>query len=197
MQADETALINGVLKRDRRSTELLVERYKDKAMTLASRMLRNREDAEEAVQDAFVRAIRSLPGFEMRSAFSTWFHRIVYNVCVSRLSKNSKEQAVDDLDDASDSIASEDALPDADYEATEVGAIISEEIEKLPSAYAATFTLFFVDEMSYREIVEVTGLPIGTVKARLFRARMIVRDAVARRLGLRRESDSAVPEEIV
>jgi len=197
MQADETALINGVLKRDRRSTELLVERYKDKAMTLASRMLRNREDAEEAVQDAFVRAIRSLPGFEMRSAFSTWFHRIVYNVCVSRLSKNSKEQAVDDLDDASDSIASEDALPDADYEATEVGAIISEEIEKLPSAYAATFTLFFVDEMSYREIVEVTGLPIGTVKARLFRARMIVRNAVARRLGLRRESDSAVPEEIV
>ena len=197
MQADETALINGVLKRDRRSTELLVERYKDKAMTLASRMLRNREDAEEAVQDAFVRAIRSLPGFEMRSAFSTWFHRIVYNVCVSRLSKNSKEQAVGDLDEDTDSIASGDALPDADYEATEVGAIISEEIEKLPSAYAATFTLFFVDEMSYREIVEVTGLPIGTVKARLFRARMIVRNAVARRLGLRRESDSAVPEEIV
>ena len=196
MQADENALISGVLKGDRRSTDLLVGRYKDKAMTLALRMLRNREDAEEAVQDAFIRAIRALPRFEKRSSFSTWIHRIVYNVCVSRLGRKSEEMMREGQDESTESAASQDALPDAEYESTEVRAIISEEIERLPAAYAATFTLFFVDEMSYKEIVDVTGLPLGTVKARLFRARIIVRDAVARRLGLRRESSRAVGEEI-
>lgn len=153
-------------------------------MTLAMRMLKNREDAEEALQDAFVRAFNALPRFEWKSSFSTWFYRIVYNVCVTALSKRGEEHHTS-LDDEKDEFnpPSEDMLPDMEYESAEFRRIVMDEVEKLPEVYGSTLTLFLVQEMSYEEIMEVTGLPLGTVKVRLFRARMMLRNAVANRLG--------------
>ena len=69
----------------------LVDCYKDRAFTMALRMLRNREDAEEASQDAFIRAYNGLNRFEGKARFSTWFYRILYNVCLSRIRKRKDE----------------------------------------------------------------------------------------------------------
>lgn len=155
-------------------------------MTLALRMLRNREDAEEATQDAFVRAFRALPRFEWKSSFSTWFYRIVYNVCASQLSRRGDEVPVP-LENADGEgpigLPSETDLPDLQYESQELGSLVAQELEALPGLYSTVCTLFFAHDMSYDQIVEVTGLPLGTVKVRLFRGRLLLRQAVARRLG--------------
>src|SRR5437867_7097782 len=91
----------------------LVDRYKGKGMTLAVRMLKNREDSEEALQDSFVRAFRGLNTFEGTASFGTWFYRILYNLCVTRLGMRKSEfQSVDYSDER-------------EYEVTLTGAVSS------------------------------------------------------------------------
>ena len=164
---------------------VLVDRYKERGMGLAMRFLRNREEAEEALQDAFVRAYRALPDFEGRSSFGTWFYRILFNVCSARLEVRH-DQAVS-FDSVEGTMVlqrwSEDPLPDVQFDSTEFESIVKEEVERLPEPFGSTFALFCFRELSYDEIVEVLGAPLGTVKARIFRARAMLRVAVAKRLG--------------
>lgn len=153
-------------------------------MTLAIRMLRNRVEAEEAVQDAFVRAFHALGAFEWRSSFSTWLYRIVFNVCATALGKKGAPPHLSldrDNELSPAQLADPDPLPDVLFESAEFRDVVAEEIERLPPAYSGVVTLFFVQELSYDEIVGVTGMPLGTVKARLFRARAILRKAIQKR----------------
>jgi len=193
VQKNEAAVIQKVLGGDKRAYAELVDRHKEKAMTLAMRMLKNREDAEEAIQDAFVRAFNALPRFEWKSSFSTWFYRIVYNVCATQLSRRGEDLHVS-LDTGDDEkileLSSGEPLPDIRFESNEMEQIVLSEVEKLSPLYGAICTLFFVQDMSYDQIVEVTGLPLGTVKVRLFRGRLILREAVANRLGVTKMSDA-------
>jgi RNA polymerase sigma-70 factor (ECF subfamily) len=185
MAKPDQEIIRRVLAGEKKAFADLVNRHKDKAMTLAMRMLKNREDAEEALQDAFVRAFHALPRFEWKASFSTWFYRIVYNVCATALSKKNEayEVSLQDGDEGEIEIPGDEPAPDVEYESTEFQEIVTEEIGKMPEAYASVLTLFFVQEMSYEEIATVTDFPLGTVKVRLFRARMMLRERIARRLG--------------
>lgn len=153
-------------------------------MTLALRMLKDREEAEEAVQDAFLRAFNALSRFEWKSSFSTWFYRIVYNVCSTSLSRRGEDLTIS-LQDEGEAPATElrdsDPTPEMDLELADIARVIREEIDLLPASYSSVVTLFFLQEMSYAEIVEITGMPLGTVKARLFRARAMLKKAILRR----------------
>lgn len=173
-----------MLAGERDAFRMLIERYREKGMTLAMRMLRNREDAEEALQDAFVRAYRSLGRFEGKSSFSTWFYRILFNACASALRKRGEDIHLPLETDGGVARASspEEYRPDVQYHGVELDRIVAEEIDALPPVYGGAFTLFFVQEMAYEEIAGVMGLPVNTVKTRLFRARALLREGVARRL---------------
>lgn len=153
-------------------------------MTLAMRMLKNREEAEEALQDAFVRAFNALGRFEWRSSFSTWFYRIVYNVCSTAISRKGEEIhiSLDNDDEMKRELMDGGPAPDVQIESSDIRIIVVEEINRLPATYNSVVTLFFLQEMSYEEIVSVTGLPLGTVKAKLFRARLMLQKAVEGRL---------------
>ena len=190
MPKPDQEIIRQILAGEKRAFAELIDRHKDRAMTLAMRMLRNREDAEEAIQDAFVRAFQALPRFEWKASFSTWLYRIVYNVCMTALGKKGDlpHLALGEDDERSLDTPSADAPPDVEYESREFQSIVFDEIEKLPHLYATILTLFCIQEMGYEEIVEVTGLPLGTVKVRLFRARTMLRLAVGRRLGVRQSA---------
>lgn len=161
-------------------------------MTLAVRMLKDRREAEEALQDAFVRAFRALPGFQLKSSFSTWFYRIVFNVCSSILSRRGDERLLsierDDDNETGIELTSTDDTPDIRLEHEELRSIVKSEIDKMDQEYSAVLTLFYIQDMSYEEIVDVTGLPIGTVKNRLFRARNVLRDAVRKHLEVNHEA---------
>jgi RNA polymerase sigma factor (sigma-70 family) len=179
-------IIQKVLDGDVQSFGLLIHRHKAKAMTLAIRILKNHEDAEEALQDSFIRGYRALSLFEWKSSFSTWFYRIVYNTCATAAGKKSRIHPlsidVEDEDGLRTDIASDELQPDIKMESDEFSKIVNEEVEKLPVVYGSTFTLFAIQEMSYEEIVQVTGLPLGTVKARLFRARAMLKVAIVKRM---------------
>lgn len=173
-------IIQRVIAGERKAYAELIDRHKDKAMTLAVRMLKNRQEAEEALQDAFVRAFRALPSFEWKSSFSTWLYRIVFNVCSSMLSKRGDRTIVsfDDDERPSLQLSALDNEPDVAIEQKELAEIIREEIAAMEAKYSAILTMFFLQEMSYEEMMEVTGLPLGTVKNRLFRARAHLRAAL-------------------
>lgn len=179
-------IIQKVLNGERQAFELLINRHKAKAMTLAFRILKNREDAEEALQDSFVRVYRALSSFEWKSSFSTWFYRIVYNTCATAAGKKNKIYPLsidaENEDGLRAEIVSDELQPDMRMESNELSKIVNEEVEKLPVVYGSTFTLFVIQDLSYDEIVQVTGLPLGTVKARLFRARTMLREAIVKRL---------------
>jgi RNA polymerase sigma factor (sigma-70 family) len=179
-------IIQKVLDGDVQAFGLLVNRHKAKAMTLAVRILKNREDAEEALQDSFVKVYRALSLFEWKSSFSTWFYRIVYNTCATAVGKKNRIHPlsidVEDEDGLRTEIESDELQPDIRMETEEFSKIVNEEVEKLPVVYGSTFTLFAIQDLSYEEIVQVTGLPLGTVKARLFRARAMLREAIVKRL---------------
>ncbi|MBI5214237.1 MAG: sigma-70 family RNA polymerase sigma factor [Ignavibacteriae bacterium] len=159
----------------------LVERYKDQVMTLAVRILKNRDDAEEAAQDAFVRAYNALEKFEQKAKFSTWLYRIVYNVCLTRLKKAERQiEFVRDEDNAE--IETElfpSVLPSIEYDNLELLGIVKSMIEELPEKYRAILSLFYFQELSYEEIGQVTELPLGTVKTHLFRARTLLLNRLA------------------
>ena len=182
MKPTDNEIIQRIVEGDQRAYAELVDRHKDKAMTLAVRMLKNRNEAEEALQDAFIRAFRALPSFEKKSSFSTWFYRIVFNVCSSVLHKRGNNNLLS-IDSGQDDemkieISSSDDEPDIEFENKEFSEIIRSEISNMDESYSSILTMFFLQEMSYEEIIAVTGLPLGTVKNRLFRARMQLRTAV-------------------
>jgi RNA polymerase sigma-70 factor (ECF subfamily) len=180
-------IISRVLGGTTRSFADLVERHKDKAMTLAMRMLRNREEAEEAVQDAFVRAFNALGQFEKRSAFSTWLYRILFNVCSTILSKRGEpmQSVTSDKneEEREDQIPDFSGIPDSIVEGEEFRRQVMEALNELPPLYSGIATMFYLEDLSYEEIVTITGSPLGTVKARLFRARALLRNGIVRRIG--------------
>jgi RNA polymerase sigma-70 factor, ECF subfamily len=184
LRTDEE-LIERILSGDTRSFEELVYRHKNKAMTLAVRLLKNYHDAEEALQDAFVRAFHALRDFKKDAKFSTWFYRIVFNVCSTKLAQRGTSEALSlDNDESSSAlmaIPSDGLSPGVRFEQADAAQLIQNELDALPQSYRVVSTLFFIQEMSYEEIVSVTGEPLGTVKTKLFRARVMLRNALAKK----------------
>jgi RNA polymerase sigma-70 factor (ECF subfamily) len=161
---------------------LLLERYQDQAMTLAWRMLRNREEAEEAVQDAFIRAYNALAGFQGQSRFGTWLYRIVYNVCLSRLARADRKVWETPYDDERSPGRDAGGSFTDQVESDDLVAFVRRSIEALPPRYATVLSLFYLQDLSHEEICQVTALPLGTVKTHLFRARALLQKELVKEL---------------
>lgn len=172
MSLSDSELIERIRAGGKRFYGALVDRHRDRGFTLAVRMLHNREDAEEALQDAFVRAYRSLEKFEGASKFGTWFYRILYNVCLTKIAGREHDpEEVEYEDDRPSEIPSM-----SDSDAREMTEFLYSIIDALPAKYRTVLSLFYLQELSYDEIVEVTQRPLGTVKVQLARARRLLRE---------------------
>ncbi|MEP7264522.1 MAG: sigma-70 family RNA polymerase sigma factor [Bacteroidota bacterium] len=149
----------------------LVNKHKSLAFTLALRMVRNREDAEEIAQDAFLKAYHALPEFKGDSKFSTWLFRIVYNNSINKLRKNVKatvaidEQAEYDLNFAE----MEEELKI--LHAKERRLYVKEAIDTLDEEEGVIITLFYIEELPSATISEITGLTDANIRVKLHRAR--------------------------
>lgn len=179
----DNELIENIRAGDRGDFRVLVERYSADAITLAARMLGNRSDAEEVVQDAFVRAYKGLTGFRRDARFSTWFYRIVYNLCLTvrerRKTRSHLSLSTAVVTMEAVALQGDAALrPDRLLEHDELQRVVEEGINEIPVTYRDVFLLFFSQAMSYEEIAELMVLPLNTVKSRLFRARAMLREHV-------------------
>ncbi|HUI10628.1 MAG TPA: sigma-70 family RNA polymerase sigma factor [Bacteroidota bacterium] len=179
----DTPVVEAVRSGNVRSFSLLVDRHRDRAMTLAVRLVGDRLEAEEVVQDAFLRAFRALDGFRGDSRFSTWFYRILYNACMTRL-RVSPRPPMEELPADGDRLPGLSDEPGLDerLETEEMRDILLEEMGRLPAAYSTALTLLYVQELRYEEIADVLRIPLGTVKTNIFRGRDLLRRRVLERI---------------
>ncbi|MCX6139865.1 MAG: sigma-70 family RNA polymerase sigma factor [Candidatus Kapabacteria bacterium] len=173
-------IIDRVLSGDQQAFALLVAAYQQKALSLAERLLQNRYEAEDLVQDAFVKAYTSLASFRGGSSFATWFYRIVYTTCLNALQKQRRMPREELLDGESALTWIEPKIFD-EIDNNVIERVLREEMGLMPPLYAVVMELFYGEECSYEQIVKITGMPIGTVKTRLNRGRLLLRTALLKR----------------
>ncbi len=185
MRISDDEIIARLRQGERHLFGLLIERYKDRGFSLALRILRNRMEAEEALQDAFVRAYNGLGNFAGASAFGTWFYRILYNVCMTALSRKNRRERVVISDEAPPPDPGAEPVQPGDYSGVELQDLmryVVEALDRLPEKYSSIISMFYVQELSYPEISEVTGMPVGTVKTHLFRGRLLLQNEIGKTL---------------
>jgi RNA polymerase sigma factor (sigma-70 family) len=175
MQHNDTQLIGRILDGDTSGYAVLVERYKDLAFTIAFRILGKREDAEEVVQDAFVKAFQNLSSFRQKAKFSTWLYRIIYNTAISKhRQKKPGWRSIEEI-----------TVPD---NAVEFMAEVEEDrhkmldtaMQQLPEEDRILLTLYYVDESSVDDLHNILGISKANVKIKLFRARRRLQELVTK-----------------
>ncbi|NOZ12290.1 MAG: sigma-70 family RNA polymerase sigma factor [Acidobacteria bacterium] len=174
---EELQVIDAVLKGDADRYEALVNRYQKPIINFIFRMVGNYEDAAELAQDVFIKSYVSLAGFNRQYRFSTWLFRIATNRTIDFLRKR-KVAVVSmegDYEDYTPQYKSDGSSPLDTLEDNRVKALLGDAIQQLPAEYREVIVLYHVNEASYEEIAEITGLPLGTVKNRIFRARKMLK----------------------
>ena len=171
MTIDDQVYINKILNGDSNAFAVLVDRYKDLVYTLAMRMVKNKEEAEEVAQDTFIKAYKSLAKFKGESKFSTWIYKVAYNSCLDRLKKIKRQYNTVAIDEYTEhQVKSIDNALDK-IEEQEKKQAIKACLELLPGEDSFLLTLYYFEELSLDEISKVTGLKPNNVKVKLFRSR--------------------------
>jgi RNA polymerase sigma-70 factor (ECF subfamily) len=183
---DERLLVDRARKGDIDAFDALVARYERQVYNLAYRMTGNYDDANDISSEAFVRVFNAIGRFRGDSAFSTWLYRIVTNAFLDERKRRRAHPTVS-LEDEFEIEGSalyrqvEDSAPGppARAEEGEARRLLHHAIQQLPDFQREIVTMYHVLDMSYEEISDITGTPIGTVKSRLNRARIALRDILA------------------
>lgn len=168
---EEYLLIDRILAGDRNLYATLVDKYKSYAYTIAMKVLENRSDAEEAAQDAFVKAFHYLKGFNKQAKFSTWLYRIVFNTAISY--KRKRKPAFQSIEN---SIVEYSERADQKTEQDDKQIFIVKAMDKLNEADRLAIQLFYIKEFSMEEVADMMGQNINTIKVRIHRARLRLAD---------------------
>lgn len=174
---DEFTLIDRILAGDQQGYAVLVDRYKSYAFTIAFKILDNRAEAEEAAQDAFIKAFHYLKCFNRKAKFSTWLYRVVFNTAISYKRKN--RQVFQSIEN---SIVEFTDRADKEMEREDKQVFIKQAMEKLNEADRLAVQLFYIQEFSLDEVADLMGQPTNTIKVRIHRARQRLADELTKLL---------------
>ena len=163
--------INQVIEGNTNAFSVLVDQYKDLVFTLACKMLKNKEEAEEVAQDTFLKVFNSLPRYKEEAKFSTWIYKITYNTCLDRLKKNKKERVVIYTDDFNVHQANQIETVLENIDEKERNEKIQECMQLMPPEDAFLLTLYYFDDQSLEEIAKVIDCNSNNVKIKLYRSR--------------------------
>ncbi|TVZ59060.1 RNA polymerase sigma-70 factor (ECF subfamily) [Flavobacteriaceae bacterium MAR_2010_105] len=171
MTSNDQIIINQIIDGNTNAFAVLVDRYKDLVFTLALRMMKHREEAEEVAQDTFIKVFKSLNKFKGDSKFSTWIYKVAYNSCLDKIKGNKRKYNEVEINNHTSNYikTSNNAFDDLVEE--ERKQAIQECLNQLPSDDSFLLTLFFFEEQSLEEISSIIGLTSNNVKVKLFRAR--------------------------
>jgi len=163
----------------------LMQRYKDSIYFMSLKMVNNKEDAMDITVETFAKAFEKLDKYQPEYAFSTWLFRVATNNCIDFLRKKklntvSIDNMVDDDDDRPMQIKSDTLNPEESSIKKQQSEELKLLIESLPARYRNLLTLRYFDELSYEEIAQQLDLPLGTVKAQLFRAKYLLGNIINR-----------------
>ena len=185
----ERSLLRRLRDRDERAFRELMETHRDRVFNITYRMLGNRHEAEDVAQEVFITVFKTIETFREESKFSTWLYRVTVNHCKNRIKYLARrhDRDRDELDETSQqqngavSGAPVRAKhPDKALESAQMEKLLQEAIASLDDDQRAVVILRDVEDLSIEEICEITGLPDGTVKSRLHRARLVLRKKMQR-----------------
>lgn len=182
-EADQHLVVQ-VLKGNQAAFRQLVDRYKDYVFTVCFRVLQQREEAEEAAQDVFIKVYRTLGSFEQKSKLSTWLYTVAYRTALDKLRTRKKGSVSIDQED--NYLQIPDAASPGAEQAMNTASLKGQllvAIRQLKPQDAAIVTLFYLKEKSIKEIVEITGLTATNVKTKLHRTRESLKKHLERQLG--------------
>jgi RNA polymerase sigma factor (sigma-70 family) len=173
MHHNDTQLIGRILEGDTSGYAVLVERYKDLAYTIAYRILGQREDAEEVVQDAFVKAFQNLSAFRQKAKFSTWLYRIVYNTAISK--QRQRKPGWQSIDEVTVPYNLMEFMAEEEEDRHK---ILETAMKRLPEEDRILLTLYYVDESSVDDLHVILSISRANVKTKLFRARKKLQELI-------------------
>jgi RNA polymerase sigma factor (sigma-70 family) len=176
---NDAELIAQVCNDNTSACRFLVDKYKNLVWHMVLRMVNQQEDAEDLCQEVFLRVFRDIRKFRGDSKLSTWIGTITYHVCVDYIRRKGREKV--DFTDTMEKVAFGKV---SDEDATElfdrasVKKLVHQLIGEMPLHYRTVITLYHLEEFSYKEISEVTGMPEGTVKSYINRGRNMIRERI-------------------
>jgi RNA polymerase sigma-70 factor, ECF subfamily len=193
---DESALVARAKAGDTAAFSELVQHYDRRVFRMAKQITQNDDDAEDVLQEAFLKAYTHLDDFQGNSKFYTWIVRIAVNEALMKLRKRRSDRSVpldEPIDTGEDEVAREIAVwednPEDTYSREELSEILDQAIQSLKPAYRTVFILRDIEELSIEETAEALNLSISAVKSRLLRARLQLREKLTRQF--RRKGDDA------
>ena len=181
LKSANSELIKKAIEGDESAYKNLLENYRGAIYNLIYKMVRNKEETEDLVQEAFMKAFKALPSFNEEYAFSTWLYKIAVNNCIDHMRKKklqtySINKPVQSKDGELDREFPDTSMsPDKSILSEERASIIETAIDELPENYKTAIILRHSEEKSYEEISKILNIPLGTVKARIFRAREMLK----------------------
>ncbi len=186
MEHSEQLLLERAKSGDVAAFEELIDAYQKKVFNLALRIIGNYDDAADLAQETFVRIFKAISNFKEQSSFSTWIYRITTNVCLDEIRKRKNKKVVSldedihmDDGDMKRQVVSDDPGPDEAAEREEVRRVVNNAINKLPEDQRSVIILRDLHGMSYEEIAKILDLPGGTVKSRINRARLALKNVLS------------------
>lgn len=192
---EEKEFVAKIKQGDDSAFEELVRKYQNYIFRLAFSMVKNEEDAKELTQEVFIKVYTSIQGFTGRSSLSTWLYRVTYNLCLDYIKKNRKKRLMtQSLDDNENiellSLKADTHTPEEALEAAEIRADIKEGLKTLPQEQRILIEFKDILGLSYEEILEVTGLKSGTLKSRLFRGRLTLKNYLSHKWNIQEQNPS-------
>ncbi len=202
-EENEAEFVARLVARDEGAFNQLVLTYERRVFATVFRMLGRRDEAEDLSQEVFVQVFKAIDQFRGESKLSTWIYRIAVNLCKNRSKYNSRRHVgkQDDVDAMADRAAftsakgvsvGDTSRPDELVEGMQLEAVVKRAIDQIPPDFREVLVLADVQELSYEEIGAITGLPEGTVKSRIHRARAQLRKRVEEAMG-EKLADAARP----
>lgn len=178
---DDRQTIQAVLAGDSDRFGLLVLKYQDRLFNGVARMLGSASDADDVLQESFLQAFRKLSSFREQSSFYTWIYRIAINVAINLRRRERRNVTLSEHAAISDQLVTDDESPDHRLEQFEEIRELQDGLNQLSDEHRNILVLREIEGMSYEDISEVLEMPIGTVRSRLHRARMQLRDCLIAR----------------
>jgi RNA polymerase sigma-70 factor (ECF subfamily) len=188
----ERSLLRRLRDRDERAFRELVQAHRDRVYNITFRMLGNRAEAEDVAQEVFIAVFKTIDDFREESKFSTWLYRVAVNHCKNRIKYLARRHDRDreEIDETTHGTGVNGTIktpvpssPAKALEAAQMEKVIQEAIANLEEDQRIVVVLRDVEDLSIEEICEITGLPDGTVKSRLHRARLVLRKRLQRHVG--------------
>ena len=177
-------LVKRVQRGDKVAFDLLVRKYQQRIIQAVTQFTKNRDDAMDVAQEAFIKAYRALPNFRGESAFYTWLYRIAINTAKNHLTAQKSRPPRSDVDaDEAGAIGYDPKMRDTDspdelLHRDQLKELIVKTIEGMQEDLRTAITLREIEGMSYEEIATTVDIPVGTVRSRIFRAREVIENAI-------------------